>query len=51
MATFWERAANLFNSMFSLYLFVVLFFPHFGFEDRILVLIASVPDHCLPFTF
>ena len=37
MATFWERPAA----------FVV---SHFGLEDRTLVLIASGPGHCLPFT-
>ena len=39
------------NRMFSLLcLFVVLVVSHFGFEDRTLVLIASVPGHCLYFT-
>ena len=30
---------------------VVLVISHFGFKDRILVLNASVPGHCLLFTF
>ena len=34
----------------SLCQFVDLVVFHFGFEDRTLVLIASVPGHCLPFT-
>ena len=28
-----------------------LILSHFGFEDRILVLIVPVPDHCLSSTF
>ena len=54
MATFWERAAHLVYHVFSLYydrLFVILLISNFGFESGTLVLIASVPDHCLPFTF
>ena len=31
-------------------LFVALVVSHFGFEGRTLVLIASVPGHCLSFT-
>ena len=31
-------------------LFVALVVSHFGYECRTLVLIASVPGHCLPFT-
>ena len=51
MATFWERAAHSVNRMFSLLcLFVALVVSHFGFEGRNLVLIVSVPGHCLPFT-
>ena len=45
------------NSLFGLpyvvfvfLLFVVLVISHFGFEGGTLVLIASVPGHCLPFT-
>ena len=52
MATFWERAAHSVNHMFSLLcLFVALVVSHFGFEGRNLVLIASVPGHCLTFTY
>ena len=41
-----------FCHMFSLYLTMQsLVISHFGFEGGILVLIASVPGHCLPFTF
>ena len=29
----------------------VLLVSHLGFEGRTLVLIVSVPGHCLPFTF
>ena len=44
-------AAHLVNCMFSLLrIFVALVVSNFGFEDRTLVLIASVPCHCLPFT-
>ena len=35
VATFWE-------------VFVTLVVSHFGFDGRALVLIASVPGHCLP---
>ena len=52
MATFWERAAHSVNhvsSWLSLVLFLVV--SYFGFEGRTLVLIASVPGYCLPFTF
>ena len=31
--------------------FLALVISHFRFEDRALVLIVSVPGHCLPFTF
>ena len=38
--------------MFSLLCpFVALVVSHFGFEGRTSVLFASVPGHCLPFTF
>ena len=38
--------------MFSLLCpFVTLVVSHFGFEGRTSVLFASVPGHCLPFTF
>ena len=50
MATVLERAANSVNRVFSLLcIFVALVVSHFGFEGRTLVLIASVPSHCLPF--
>ena len=32
-------------------LFVVLVVSHLGFEDRILFLVVTVPEHCLLFTF
>ena len=47
MATFLERAAYSVYHMFSLYFDLVY---HFDFEGRTLVLIASVPGHCLSFT-
>ena len=42
-----ERAAH---SVYHFRLFVVLVISHFVFEGGALVLIASVPGHCLPFT-
>ena len=52
MATVWEKSAHSVNRMFSLLcLFVALVVSHLGFEGRTLVLIASVPGHCLPFTY
>ena len=52
MATFWERAAHSVNRVFSLLcLFVALVVSPFCFQGRTLVLIASIPGHCLPFTF
>ena len=52
MATFWERAARSVYGMFSLcFDIVILVIFHFGFEGGTSVLIASVPDHCLAFTF
>ena len=53
MATFWERAAHLVYSMFSLYFDIVFnfsYFPPFGFKGETLVLIASLPGLCLSFT-
>ena len=39
------------DHMFSLYFdFVILVISRFGFEVWIQVLIASVPDLCIPFT-
>ena len=53
MVTFWERAAHsvyrYFLPVFRLILILVI--SHFGFEGRTLVRIASVPGHCLSFTF
>ena len=52
MATFLERVAHSVNNMFALLcLFVALVVSHFCIEGRTLILIASVPGHCLPFTF
>ena len=52
MVTFWERAAHSVNRVSSLFcLFVAFVVSHFVFEGRSLVLIASVPCHCLLFTF
>ena len=52
MAIFWERDAHSVNSMFSLLCLVAaLVVSHFGFDGRSLLLIASVPGLCLPFTF
>ena len=49
MATFWETAAHSVDRVFSLVCQIVaLVVFHFGSEDRTLVLIASVPGHCLP---
>ena len=52
MATFSERAALLVylcsHSIF--WLIVVLVISHFGFDGGTLVLIASVPGHCLSLT-
>ena len=40
------------STMFSLLCpFVALVVSHFCFEGRTPVLFASVPGHCLPFTF
>ena len=50
MATFLERAVHLVYQVFSL-CFEILVISHFGFEGRTLVLIASVPGHCLSFAF
>ena len=52
MATFWERAAHSVYHMFSLYIdfFIILVNSHFGLEGGTLVLMASVPGYCLPFT-
>ena len=44
MADFWEKAAHSLNRMFSLLRLFVAFVVS-------QVLVASVPGHCLPFTF
>ena len=41
---FWERDAQSFTRMFSLYNLVV---SHFGFEGGTLILITPVPGHFL----
>ena len=54
VATFWERAAHsVYRSLCILtyQLIVILVISHFGSEGRALVLIESVPGHCLSFTF
>ena len=51
MATFWEIAAHSVDHMLSLYFDCDLIFSRFGFEGWIWVLIASVPDLCIFFTF
>ena len=52
MATFWESAAHLVNRVFSLAcLLAALVVSHFSFEGGTLVLVVSVPDYCLTFTF
>ena len=51
MATFWEIAAHSVDHMLSLYLSVILVISRFGFKGWIWVLIASVPDNCILFTF
>ena len=56
MATFWRFKKLLIRFaiqyfLFVICLFVILVIFHFDFEDGTLVLNASVPGHCLPFTF
>ena len=53
MATFWEIANHSIDHMFSLYFdyYVILVISRFGFEGWIAVLIASVHDLCILFTF
>ena len=46
-STFWEYNKRKHCTVFI----VILVISHFGFEGGTLVLIASVPGHCLPFTF
>ena len=52
MAIVWEGAAHSADHMFSLFdvyylVFVILLISCFGFEDRIWILFAPVPGHCL----
>ena len=49
MVTFWEVAAHSDSRMFSVCIFVILVISLVCFKGETLVLIASVPDHCLPF--
>ena len=49
MATIWDRAAQSVYHILTYCNFSN--FPKFGFECGTLVLIASVPGHCLSFTF
>ena len=52
MATFREKAVHSVYHMFFLYYcFVVYVISNFGFEGGTVVLISSVPGHCLLFTF
>ena len=52
IATFWERAANSVDRMFSLYLTVCIFsYLLFDFEGGIWVLMAPVPGHYILVTF
>ena len=55
MSTFWKIAPHLVDHMFSSYfeyiVLVILVISLFGFEGMILVLIGSVPDLCILFTF
>ena len=51
---FGERASHsvLPYDLFVLWcLFLFFIISHFGFDDRILVLIVLVPGHCLLFTY
>ena len=50
MTTFWERAAHSVYHIHVLFVFlliVILVISHLSFEGGTLVLIASVPGHCL----
>ena len=54
VATFWEIVAHSVDNnyvLFVLWLFVILVISCFGLEGWIWVLIASVPDLCILFTF
>ena len=45
MQLFWQHGNLILISL------VVLVISRFGFEDRVWVLIAQDPDHCLLFSF
>ena len=53
MATFGEIAAHSVDHMFSFVflLFIIVVISRFSFEGWIWVLVASVPDLCILFTF
>ena len=52
MTTFRESCSiGLPYVLFVFLLIVIVVISHFGFEGGTLVLIASVPGHCLTFTF
>ena len=55
MVTFWERAAHSVNRMFSfvlcIHIIIIVVITHFDFQNRILVLIVSVPGYWVLFTF
>ena len=52
MVTFWEIAVHLVDQcMFSLYFLKFKLFPVLGLRAGFLVMIASVPGPCIPFTF
>ena len=52
MANILGIAAHSVDRVFSLLcLFVAVVVSDFGFEGRTLILIASIPGHCLHFTF
>ena len=54
MVIFWERAAHSVYNMFSVFRHfgrgLILVISHFCFEGWTLVLIVSVPGHCLSFS-
>ena len=56
MVSFWERAAPSVDHLhpyvlFVFLLFVILGISRFGFEDVILVIIASVPAFCILYSY
>ena len=52
MATFLERVAHRLAVCYFCIMSIWYFgFPHFGFEDDTVVLIAPVRFYCLPLTF